>query len=434
MQMLARGLQEHGDIRYHCHAAPSNLGHTAAMFTPFGDADNFSLRSDSFLMRIDRAATEVRVLIAIVVAVAALAGCGGGVPLPPAQTDAATAEREKHAFVEALKPRRAGKPVVAIVALNEGTETTDFLLPHAVLTRAAVADVQTVAPRRGRVSLYPTLNVESVQDLASFDQAYPSGADYVIVPAMIKDDDPAITGWLKQQADRGARIIGVCVGTLVVGRAGLLDGRRFATHWYYRNTLLERHPGSVYVPHQRYVIDRDVATTTGITASLPTMLALVEAIGGRAKAQAIAAELGVDSWSPAHDSSLFGLNAGRAWNYALNKAAFWRHERWSVEVRDGMDDIALVLAADAWSRTGRVSVEASAPGPVKLRSGITLAAKPVAEGTPRVPLTPELKPVQQLVRTLCDIGERFGAAARDWAMLELEYDRDASECTRPEKS
>ena len=116
------------------------------------------------------------------------------------------------------------------------------------------------------------------------------------------------------------------------------------------------------MPHQRYVIDGSVATTTGITASVPTMLALVEAIGGREKAQALATELGVDSWSPAHDSSLFGLTASRAWNYLLNKAAFWRHERWSVDVRDGMDDIPLAFAADAWSRTGRVSVDASASG------------------------------------------------------------------------
>ena len=80
-------------------------------------------------------------------------------------------------------------------------------------------------------------------------------------------------------------------------RAGLLDGRRFTTHWYYRRSVLERHPRAIYVPDQRYVIDRDVATTTGVTATMPTtmptMLALVEAIGGRAKAQALAGELGV---------------------------------------------------------------------------------------------------------------------------------------------
>ncbi len=108
----------------------------------------------------------------------ALAGGGGGAPVPPTQANAAIAERQVQAFVEGMKPRRPGRPVIAVLALNEGTETTDFLLPHAVLQRAGVADVQAVAPRRGRVFLYPALQVEVAQDLASFDRAYPSGADY----------------------------------------------------------------------------------------------------------------------------------------------------------------------------------------------------------------------------------------------------------------
>jgi putative intracellular protease/amidase len=360
-------------------------------------------------------------LTAHLIGALALTGCGAGVPQPPAQSDSALAERQAQAFVEALKPRRAGKPVIAIVALNEGTEMTDFLLPHAVLQRAGVADVQPVAPRQGRVSLYPALHIELARDVASFDEVYPAGADYVVVPAMRDDNNPAITAWLKQQADRGARIIGVCVGALVVGRAGLLAGRRCTTHWYYRNTLFQRYPSAVYVPDQRYLIDGSVATTTGITASVPTMLALVEAIGGREKAQTLASELGVDSWSPVHDSSLFGLTAKRAWNYLLNKAAFWSHERWSVDVWDGMDDIPLAFAADAWSRTGRISVSASASGPVTLRSGLVLMAGPAAEGTPRLPLKPGLKPVQQLEQTLCEIADRFDAARFEWVMIELEY-------------
>jgi transcriptional regulator GlxA family with amidase domain len=359
----------------------------------------------------------------------ALPGCGGGAPLPPAEADAAMSERQAQAFVDALKPRGPGRPVIAMLARNEGTETTDFLLPHALLQRADIADVQAVAPRRGLVRLYPVLQVEVAQDFAGFERSYPSGADYVIVPAMDDADDPAITAWLQHQADQGARIIGVCAGGLVVGRAGLLDGRRFASHWYFRNTLIERHPSATYVPHQRYVIDRDVATTTGVTASLPTILALVEAIGGREKAQTLAAELGVASWSPAHDTTPFGLNASRASRYLLSKAAFWRDQQWSVDVQDGMDDIALALVADAWSRTGHISVEAASPsGPVKLRSGVLLMAQPAAEDTPRLPLAEALNPTQQLDRTLCEIAERYGASRREWVMMELEYPGAATEC------
>lgn len=354
-------------------------------------------------------------------ALLALAGCGSDVP-PPPPVDAAAAERQAQAFIEAIKPTRADKPVIAIVALNEGTEITDFLLTHAVLQRADIAEVLAVAPRSGRVSLYPALQVEVAQDFAGFDKAHPDGADYVIVPAMSNSNDAAIITWLKQQSARGARIIGVCVGGLVVGNADLLDQRRFTTHWYYRDELLEKHPDAEYVPHQRYVIDDNIATTTGITASVPTMLALIEAIGGREKAQALASEFGVDSWTPVHDSSLFGLDFSRGLHFILNKLAFWRDERWRVDVEEGMDDITLAFTADAWSRTGHVTVGAAAAGPVKLRSGITLLPdSTVAADAARLPLQPGLKPMEQLDRTLCEIGERFGEARQEWVRMELEY-------------
>nr|WP_206606151.1 DJ-1/PfpI family protein [Steroidobacter cummioxidans] len=354
------------------------------------------------------------------IALCAMTGCGSKVPSPPA-ADAALAAQQATAFIEAIKPRRDGKPVIAVVARNEGTEITDFLLTHAVLQRADIADVHAVAPRSGPVSLYPALQVEIAQDLATFDRTYPTGADYVIVPAMSDNTDGAILTWLQQQSDHGARIIGICAGGLVVGNAGLLDHRRFTTHWYYLDELREQHPAAVYVPHQRYVIDSNIATTTGITASVPTMLALIEAIGGPEKAQSLADDFGVESWTPVHDSSLFGLNFSRGLSFILNKLAFWRNDEMRVDVVEGMDDIALAFTADAWSRTGHIKVQAAAPAPVKLRSGITLLPEPAAVDANPLPLAADLKPMEQLDRTLCDIGSRFGAARREWVMMELEY-------------
>lgn len=363
--------------------------------------------------------------VAIVSSIAAfgLTGCGSRTEMAPAPTDPALREQQTQAFVQAMKPRQT-RPVVAVVALNEGTETTDFLLTHAVLQRADVANVKAVAPRRGRVELYPALQVEVAEDFEGFDRAHPSGPDYVIVPAMIDDADPTVTAWLRRQAERGARIIGVCNGTLVVGNAGLLDGRRFAGHWSERSTVLERHPGASHVPHQRYLVDRGVATTTGISASIPVALALVEAIGGHDKAAAVAADLGAKSWSPVHDSAPFAVTLRRGANYLLNKAArFWSHEPWGVDVHDGMDDIALALTADAWSRTGRVNVhaESATQGFVVLHSGMKLAAQGPSPERPRLPFSASLKPLQQLDATLCQIQERFGASRREWVALEMEY-------------
>jgi hypothetical protein len=58
---------------------------------------------------------------------------------------------------------------------------------------------------------------------------------------------------------------------------------------------------------------------------------------------------------------------------------------------------------------------------VRLRSGLIIFARPLEEKTPRVPLAPGLKPMQQLDRTLREISARYGASRREWVMLEMEY-------------
>src|SRR5690606_18370661 len=192
-------------------------------------------------------------------------------PSGPMRSDAPSVGRaETEALVGSLAPPKRGRRLVAAVAGTDATETTDYLAPTGILRRADVADVILLARSPGPVQLYPALAVEPDATLEQFDAREPEGADYVIVPAMSRDDDPTILAWLRSQADKGATIIGVCAGAKVVAAAGLLDGKRATTHWYYLEELLERNPSIRYVPDRRMVIDQGVATTTGITASVPT--------------------------------------------------------------------------------------------------------------------------------------------------------------------
>ncbi|WP_243700131.1 DJ-1/PfpI family protein [Paracoccus versutus] len=155
---------------------------------------------------------------------------------------------ETAAMLDALQPSRKRRPVIAVIGLNDATETTDYVVPTGILRRADVADVLMLAAGPGPVHLYPALNaVEPDATIAEFDAAHPDGADYVIVPAMSRDDDPAVLAWLRQQSDKGAIVIAVCAGAKVVGAAGLLDGRRATTHWYYLKDLLRRSPTIEYV-------------------------------------------------------------------------------------------------------------------------------------------------------------------------------------------
>src|SRR5712664_323195 len=276
--------------------------------------------------------------------------------LPQAPAVAAAppiASEEADATVAALKPPKRQRPLIAIIGINDATEATDYLMPYGILRRADVADVVALATESGPVTLYPALKAEPQATVADFDARHPEGADYVVVPAMSRDDDPAALQWIKSQATKGAIVIAVCAGAKVVGNAGLLDGKRGTTHWYFLKELRDNHPGIHYVADRRLVVDQGVATTTGITASTPMALTVIEAIAGRDKAQAVGRDLGLMSWDARHDSGAFKFTRPFALTAIGNALAFWNREQLGIKLARDVDEVSLALVADAWSRTYR---------------------------------------------------------------------------------
>jgi transcriptional regulator GlxA family with amidase domain len=366
-------------------------------------------------------------------AAAAALGLGGFgawiLSLPPAASASAAPaidSREAAAIVAGLKPPKRQRPVIAIIGINDATETTDYLMPAGILRRADVAQVMTVATDAGPVRLYPALAVQPDATVAEFDARYPDGADYVIVPAMSRDDDPSALAWIAGQAARGATIIGVCAGAKVVGAAGLLDGKRATTHWYYLRELRRKNPTAVYVPDRRIVIDGNVATTTGITASMPMSLTLIEAIAGRPRAQEVAAGLGLSTWDASHDSSAFKLTRPFTLTVLGNVLAFWNREELGIELSPGIDEVSLALMADAWSRTyrSRAVTFAKAAGAVKSRNGIRIVPDRVS-GNWRddrlLPAVGQRKPAKALDEALAAIRERYGERTVGVVAMQLEY-------------
>src|SRR6185369_3019004 len=157
-------------------------------------------------------------------------------------------------MLAALRPPKRQRPLIAIVGINDSSETTDYLMPYGILTRADVADVVTLGTQPGPMTLFPVLKVEPQATIAEFDARHPDGADYVIVPAMSRDDDPEALQWISSQSGKGAIVIGVCVGAKVVGEAGLLHGKRATTHWYSIKELRGKHPTMRHVRDRRLVV------------------------------------------------------------------------------------------------------------------------------------------------------------------------------------
>lgn len=349
-------------------------------------------------------------------------------PTPAFATAPPIAQVETEATLAALKPPKRRRPLVAIIGINDATETTDYLMPYGILRRADVADVVALATRPGPVTLYPALKVEADATVAEFDAQHPEGADYVIVPAMSRDDDPAVLQWLKSQAAKGAIIIGVCVGAKVVGAAGLLDGKRATTHWYSLKGLRERTPSIRYVADRRFVVDQRVATTTGITASMPMSLTLIEAIAGRDKAEAVARDLGVSDWDSRHVSDAFKFTRPFALTVMGNALALWDREQLGIQLVPGVDEVSLALVADAWSRTYRscaVTFAATA-GALGTRNGIRIHPDQIAASWPAERLLPAIggrQPARALDDALRAIASRYGSGTADVVAMQLEYPR-----------
>ncbi|GGB60877.1 transcriptional regulator [Tistrella bauzanensis] len=366
----------------------------------------------------------------IAVVLLALAGFAGWVfslPSTPAAAEApAVPPAERDAMLASLKPGARDRPVVAVVGLNDATETTDYLVPTGILRRADIARVMMLSTGPGPVRLYPALTVEPDATLAAFDATHPGGADYVIVPAMSRDDDPVVLAWLQNQSRKGAMIIGICAGAKVVGAAGLLDGRRATTHWYYVGAMLERSPYVNYVADRRMVVDGTVATTTGITASMPMMLTLIEAIAGRTKAETVARDLGLEAWNARHASDAFRLTRRFAATVLANSMAFWNRETHGIGIEPGIDEASLALVADAWSRTYRSGVFTVATSTATVVTANGVRVLPDRDATDwtadrGISTFPDRGPADALDQTLHAIAGRYGAPTARVVAMQLEY-------------
>jgi putative intracellular protease/amidase len=343
-----------------------------------------------------------------------------GTSAPPIPAD------EQEAILTAIRPIRAREPVIAVIGINDATETTDYLMPTGILRRAGIGRVLLLATGGGEVQLYPALKVMPDATLREFDMVHPGGADYVIVPAMKRDDDPVILDWIKAQSRKGATIIGVCVGATIVANSGLLDGKRATTHWYSVKGMRHAHPAIQYVRDRRLVTDHGVATTTGISASMPMALTLIEAIAGRDRAQSVGRTLGLTHWDLRHDSGAFRFTRPFALTAMKNSLRFWSHEELGLELTPGMDEVALALVADAWSRTYRsraLTFVSDDAAQIKSLSGLRILPdrRNVQWPAGRRIVMPANPPAQALDESLAAIGQRYDSATEHLVAMQLEY-------------
>ncbi|RMH51102.1 MAG: GlxA family transcriptional regulator [Alphaproteobacteria bacterium] len=126
----------------------------------------------------------------------------------------------------------------------------------------------------------------------------PRAFDYVVVVGGLIDGierlHPAALAFLRRAAALGVPLVGVCTGTFILYRAGLMHGYRACVSWFHHGDFLEQFPGLTPVADQIFVVDRDRLTCSGGVSSAHLAAYLVDRHIGPAAARKSLAIMMID--------------------------------------------------------------------------------------------------------------------------------------------
>lgn len=175
--------------------------------------------------------------------------------------------------------------VVGILALH-GVVPFDLAVPCDMFERARLADGTApyevrVCGEAQRIQSRP-FDIHVKRSLDDLDRA-----DTIVVPGVegaLKPVDATAKAALRRAVDRGARIASICSGAFVLAAAGLLEGRRAATHWLAADALAARYPNVTVDRDVLFVDEGQIVTSAGASAGIDMCLHLIARDNGQAVA------------------------------------------------------------------------------------------------------------------------------------------------------
>ena len=198
---------------------------------------------------------------------------------------------------------------IALLAY-EGCQLLDVTGPAAVFGAAnearerPVYDVQILSPDGGAVASNAGVALMSRKIGGQPDTLLVAGGSRGLSAMMARQD---VRRWLCRVAPKTRRYGSVCTGAFVLAAAGLLDGKRVATHWASCDRLAAGFPALSVDADSLYVVDGKVWTSAGVTTGIDMALALVEADLGAAVANLIARHFVLYARRPGYQSQFSPL-------------------------------------------------------------------------------------------------------------------------------
>jgi len=178
---------------------------------------------------------------------------------------------------------------VAIFLFDE-VEVLDFAGPFEVFSNAGATsgakpfNVYTVSEKPGPVA---ARNQLSVNPRFSFGDCPPS--DILVIPGgygtrpLLKNGP--VLDWIRTSADRAELVLSVCSGSLLLAKAGLLDGLAATTHHGAIDELRELAPETRIETEKRFVDNGKVVVSAGVAAGIDMSFHIVERLCGQKTAR-----------------------------------------------------------------------------------------------------------------------------------------------------
>ena len=135
------------------------------------------------------------------------------------------------------------------------------------------------------------------------------GYDSLIVSGYLdfRLPDASLPARVKASATQSRRVVALCMGIFVLAEAGLLAGKRATTHWLHVPTFRKRYPDIDLDEDKLFIIDGQVWTGAGMSASLDLALAMVENDLGSDLARQVARKLVIAQRRGSEQSQLSAL-------------------------------------------------------------------------------------------------------------------------------
>src|SRR5690606_1405826 len=177
----------------------------------------------------------------------------------------------------AEKPRKLTAPRHVVMLAYHGAQVLDIAGPVQLLSAAqengqAAYRIELVAEQRGSIQTTSGLTLQADRafadlgpdELASLDTFIVSGGN----GSREEMGNEALLTFVRKAAKQARRTVSICTGSFILGAAGLLDGRRAATHWAYAPLMRQLLPKVQVDEDAIYVRDGKFWTSAGVTAGM----------------------------------------------------------------------------------------------------------------------------------------------------------------------